>query len=198
MHTWYLLIQQMAKDGILHLFLWGYRVLEGFNVDYFFSINSSGVRIKIGAYKYTWKTNNKNAGNTFLGWSMCSDCSSQCSISWKCWRNRVPSTGAYFTALHHGSVDTRWELYRGNYFRKFAQFISFFAYVLIMDWLILFPFVSVWLLQGRDLSPVTNKLWKKFFERQFGAESAELVVERMKKRRVEFKWRELYKVIEFS
>ncbi|XP_027127309.1 uncharacterized protein [Coffea arabica] len=47
--------------------------------------------------------------------------------------------------------------------------------------------------EGRDLSPVTNKLWKKFFERQFGAESAELVVERMKKRRVEFKWRELYK-----
>ena len=67
-----------------------------------------------------------------------------------------------------------------------------------MDWLIFFPFVSVWLLQGRDLSPVTNKLWKKFFERQFGAESAELVVARMKKRRVEFKWRELYKVIEFS
>ncbi|XP_027063245.1 uncharacterized protein [Coffea arabica] len=47
--------------------------------------------------------------------------------------------------------------------------------------------------EGRDLSPVTNKLWKKFFERQFGAESAELVVARMKKRRVEFKWRELYK-----
>lgn len=47
--------------------------------------------------------------------------------------------------------------------------------------------------EGRDLSPVTNKLWKKFYERQFGAESVELVVERMKKRRVEFKWRDLYK-----
>ncbi|XP_059664968.1 uncharacterized protein LOC132311194 [Cornus florida] len=46
--------------------------------------------------------------------------------------------------------------------------------------------------EGRDLSPVTNKLWKKFYEKQFGAKSTDLVVERMKQRKVSFKWKQLY------
>ncbi|KAL3508999.1 hypothetical protein ACH5RR_028400 [Cinchona calisaya] len=45
---------------------------------------------------------------------------------------------------------------------------------------------------GRDLSPVTNELWKKFYERQFGADSVDVVVERMKQRKITFKWRQLY------
>ncbi|KAL7000615.1 hypothetical protein U1Q18_001767 [Sarracenia purpurea var. burkii] len=46
--------------------------------------------------------------------------------------------------------------------------------------------------EGRDLNPVTDKLWKKFYESQFGVNSANLVIERMKQRKVSFKWRKLY------
>lgn len=46
--------------------------------------------------------------------------------------------------------------------------------------------------EGRDLSPVTNRLWKKFFERNFGTNSVNVVVERMKKGKVKFSWRQLY------
>ncbi|KAJ4981249.1 hypothetical protein NE237_032086 [Protea cynaroides] len=45
---------------------------------------------------------------------------------------------------------------------------------------------------GRDLSPVTDKLWKKFYDQQFGAKSTDLVIERMKHRKVSFKWKQLY------
>ncbi|KNA17359.1 hypothetical protein SOVF_080700 [Spinacia oleracea] len=44
----------------------------------------------------------------------------------------------------------------------------------------------------RDLSPVTDKLWKKFYEAEFGAKSVEVVVERVKKFKVTFNWRQLY------
>ncbi|KAH7405424.1 hypothetical protein KP509_15G069800 [Ceratopteris richardii] len=47
-------------------------------------------------------------------------------------------------------------------------------------------------LQGRDLSPVTNELWRQFYSRKFGPESMNLVLERMKKKRVSFKWHLLY------
>ncbi|XP_073298506.1 elongin-A isoform X2 [Primulina huaijiensis] len=47
--------------------------------------------------------------------------------------------------------------------------------------------------KGRDLSPATDELWKKFYVRQFGIESANLVVERMGQKRVIFKWKQLYK-----
>ncbi|KAF5732489.1 Nucleus subunit A putative isoform 3 [Tripterygium wilfordii] len=46
--------------------------------------------------------------------------------------------------------------------------------------------------RGRDLGPVTDKLWKKFYERQFGHESTDLVVERMKQKNVSFRWIQLY------
>ncbi|XP_073283082.1 uncharacterized protein [Primulina huaijiensis] len=46
--------------------------------------------------------------------------------------------------------------------------------------------------KGRDLSPATDELWKKFYVRQFGIESANLVVERMGQKRVIFKWKQLY------
>lgn len=46
--------------------------------------------------------------------------------------------------------------------------------------------------QGRDLSPVTDKLWKKFYERQFGQKSTTMVIERMKQKKVTFKWKQLY------
>ncbi|KAL2937492.1 Transcription elongation factor B polypeptide 3, partial [Bienertia sinuspersici] len=44
----------------------------------------------------------------------------------------------------------------------------------------------------RDLSPETDKLWKKFYEAQFGARSVEMVVERMSKFKVAYNWRQLY------
>ncbi|KAK9059922.1 hypothetical protein SSX86_020626 [Deinandra increscens subsp. villosa] len=46
--------------------------------------------------------------------------------------------------------------------------------------------------EDRDLSPVTDKLWKNFYIQQFGSMSTSVVVERMKEKQVSFKWRELY------
>ena len=46
--------------------------------------------------------------------------------------------------------------------------------------------------QGRDLSPVTDKLWKKFFEKQFGTNSTNEVIKKMKEKKVSFKWVQLY------
>ncbi|GFS45473.1 hypothetical protein Acr_00g0096270 [Actinidia rufa] len=48
------------------------------------------------------------------------------------------------------------------------------------------------LTEGRDLSPVTDKLWKNFYELQFGAKSTNLVIDRMKQKKVSFKWKKLY------
>ncbi|XP_021678527.2 elongin-A isoform X2 [Hevea brasiliensis] len=45
---------------------------------------------------------------------------------------------------------------------------------------------------GRDLSPVTDKLWKRFFERQFGEANTNLAIERMKRCKASFQWRDLY------
>ncbi|KAF9625964.1 hypothetical protein IFM89_028350 [Coptis chinensis] len=46
--------------------------------------------------------------------------------------------------------------------------------------------------QGRDLSPVTDKLWKKFYKKEFGVDCLNTLVEKMNKRKVSFKWRELF------
>ncbi|KAF5458582.1 hypothetical protein F2P56_022603 [Juglans regia] len=46
--------------------------------------------------------------------------------------------------------------------------------------------------EGRDLSPVTDKLWKKFYEKQFGAKNTVHVVERMAKSLKSYKWIHLY------
>ncbi|KAM7468329.1 hypothetical protein LguiB_015891 [Lonicera macranthoides] len=46
--------------------------------------------------------------------------------------------------------------------------------------------------EERDLSPVTDKLWKKFYEQQFGDKSTSVVVERMKEKKVVYKWKQLY------
>ncbi|XP_074269506.1 uncharacterized protein LOC141592654 isoform X3 [Silene latifolia] len=44
----------------------------------------------------------------------------------------------------------------------------------------------------RDLSPITDRLWKKYYEVKFGAKNVEIVVDRMAKERVSYKWRQLY------
>ncbi|KAG6535196.1 hypothetical protein ZIOFF_000158 [Zingiber officinale] len=49
--------------------------------------------------------------------------------------------------------------------------------------------------KGRDLSPVTDDSWKRFYELQFGVESANTVIKRMKQKKMVFKWRLLYQVI---
>ncbi|XP_020091251.1 transcription elongation factor B polypeptide 3 [Ananas comosus] len=46
--------------------------------------------------------------------------------------------------------------------------------------------------KGRDLSPVTDSLWKRFYEQQFGVESTNLAIKRMKQKHVFFKWKQLY------
>ncbi|ERM94440.1 uncharacterized protein LOC18421929 [Amborella trichopoda] len=46
--------------------------------------------------------------------------------------------------------------------------------------------------EGRDLSPVTDSLWKTFYEQHFGTESANIVIKRMKQKGRYFKWKLLY------
>lgn len=57
-----------------------------------------------------------------------------------------------------------------------------------------FDLLTGWILQ-RDLSAVTDKLWKKFYEKEFGVNSTNLVCERMKDKKVSFEWKLLYEVI---
>lgn len=45
---------------------------------------------------------------------------------------------------------------------------------------------------GRDLSSVTDKLWKTFYEKQFGERSTDLVIQRMRQKKVSFRWLQLY------
>ncbi|EEF36498.1 Protein pof4, putative [Ricinus communis] len=46
--------------------------------------------------------------------------------------------------------------------------------------------------QGRDLSPITDKLWKTFYEKQFGEREANVAIERMRRYKVSFRWKKLY------
>lgn len=46
--------------------------------------------------------------------------------------------------------------------------------------------------EGMDLSPVTDKLWKKFFEKQFGINCTNEIIRRMTEKRVSFRWSQLY------
>ncbi|KAM1341492.1 hypothetical protein ACFX2F_005936 [Malus domestica] len=46
--------------------------------------------------------------------------------------------------------------------------------------------------RGRDLSPVTDKLWRNFYVEEFGASRADQAVENTKKSNAAFKWKELY------
>lgn len=46
--------------------------------------------------------------------------------------------------------------------------------------------------EGRDLSQVTDRLWKRFYQIEFGEKSFNQVIERMKQRKVTFKWKKLY------
>ncbi|KAI9177988.1 hypothetical protein LWI28_021402 [Acer negundo] len=46
--------------------------------------------------------------------------------------------------------------------------------------------------KGRDLTPVTDKLWKKFYRKEFGEKSLNVVIERMKEKKVAFRWKQLY------
>lgn len=44
----------------------------------------------------------------------------------------------------------------------------------------------------RDLTSITNDLWRKFYSRKFGPENVNIVLERMKKKKVHFRWHLLY------
>ncbi|KAL8131917.1 uncharacterized protein LOC141711788 [Apium graveolens] len=46
--------------------------------------------------------------------------------------------------------------------------------------------------EGRDLSPMTDYLWKNFYEKEFGERSFNLTVNNMRSKKVTFKWRHLY------
>lgn len=55
--------------------------------------------------------------------------------------------------------------------------------------------VFMFILQGTDLSPVTDKLWKRFYEMEFGVDNAKMIIERMNRKQVQFTWKRLYEVI---
>jgi elongin-A len=46
--------------------------------------------------------------------------------------------------------------------------------------------------KGTDLSPVTDKLWKRFYEMEFGVDNAKMIIERMNRKQVQFTWKRLY------
>jgi len=45
---------------------------------------------------------------------------------------------------------------------------------------------------GRDLSPITDELWRKCYARKFGNDAVDMVKERMANRNCKFKWKQLY------
>lgn len=47
--------------------------------------------------------------------------------------------------------------------------------------------------KGSDLGPVINKLWKRFYESEFGTKSTELLMEVMKEENLTLKWSEMYR-----
>nr|XP_011470590.1 PREDICTED: uncharacterized protein LOC105353271 [Fragaria vesca subsp. vesca] len=46
--------------------------------------------------------------------------------------------------------------------------------------------------KGVDLTPITDKLWKNFFKRDFGDRALDETMEKMKMKKVSFRWSELY------
>ncbi|CAK9319384.1 unnamed protein product [Citrullus colocynthis] len=46
--------------------------------------------------------------------------------------------------------------------------------------------------KGRDLTPVTDKLWKNFYEKKFGKNDSDFVIERMKHKKESFEWKQVY------
>ena len=46
--------------------------------------------------------------------------------------------------------------------------------------------------KGKDLSLITDNLWKNFYQREFGVQKTNALVERMRLKKVSFKWMELY------
>uniref|UniRef100_A0ACD6A1R2 Uncharacterized protein n=1 Tax=Avena sativa TaxID=4498 RepID=A0ACD6A1R2_AVESA len=44
-----------------------------------------------------------------------------------------------------------------------------------------------------DISPVTDVLWKRFYQQQFGEENLNLVIKKMKQSGARYKWKELFK-----
>lgn len=42
---------------------------------------------------------------------------------------------------------------------------------------------------------MTDELWMKFYKKDFGEKNFNLVIERMKKKKVAFRWKQLYEVI---
>ncbi|PRQ60090.1 putative RNA polymerase II transcription factor SIII, subunit A [Rosa chinensis] len=46
--------------------------------------------------------------------------------------------------------------------------------------------------KNTDLTPITHKMWKKSFEREFGGKATDKVIEKMKIKKVNYKWSELY------
>ncbi|XP_062191750.1 uncharacterized protein LOC133895450 isoform X2 [Phragmites australis] len=44
-----------------------------------------------------------------------------------------------------------------------------------------------------DLSPVTDALWKRFYQRQFGEDNLNLVIKKMKQSRAHYKWQDLFR-----
>lgn len=51
------------------------------------------------------------------------------------------------------------------------------------------------ILQGKDLSSVTDKLWKAFYEKRFGNTNTDEVIDKMRSNNLPFKWKQAYEVM---
>lgn len=73
----------------------------------------------------------------------------------------------------------------------FLQLVPKFVYVLV-EYLSCVSILTTF--KERDLSPVTDKLWRKFYEKQFGVESANAEIKVMRQKKRTIKWKHLYQV----
>src|ERR1051325_7635550 len=46
--------------------------------------------------------------------------------------------------------------------------------------------------KGRDLTPITDRLWRNFYEKKFGHNDCKSVIQRMQCMKHTFKWKQLY------
>ena len=88
------------------------------------------------------------------------------------------------TPLYLGAADTHRESYRGTL--DGPTHFSLGDLSCGSD-----SYCSTWQM---DISPVTDVLWKRFYQQQFGEDNTNLVVKKMKQSGARYKWKDLFKV----
>jgi elongin-A len=96
--------------------------------------------------------------------------------------------------LPHCTLDQLMHIEKSTVVRIYYHlYFSYFNFNPSFPLFFFYCFVSF--IQGRDLSSVTDKLWKTFYEKQFGERSTDVVIQRMRQKKVSFRWLQLYEVL---